>query len=273
PPLLRIPVRLRLRTPKPVVERGVPRPAGLLVANDAPVTLAFRDVDVAYGQLQVLFGTTLEVRRGETVALLGTNGAGKSTMLRTASGLLSPYGGRVSLEGVDISGLAPHKVAALGLAHVPGGRSVFGSLSVADNLRMGAWLRRRDRASVRTATERVLELFPSLRNRLDDPAATLSGGQQQMLTIAMSLLVEPKILLIDELSLGLSPLLVAQLLQVVRRLHDEGVTVVVVEQWVNTALQTPDRAYFLEKGTIRFHGLTSDLLDRPDLLRSIFLEG
>ena len=221
----------------------------------------------------MLFGTSLEVRRGETIALLGTNGAGKSTMLRTASGLLTPYHGSVSFEGVDISGLAPHKVAALGLVHVPGGRSIFPSLSVADNLRMGAWMRRRDRAAVRAATERVLDLFPSLRDRLDEPAAGLSGGQQQMLTIAMSLLVEPKVLMIDELSLGLSPLLVEQLLDVVRHLHAQGVTVIVVEQSVNTALNTADRAYFLEKGTIRFHGLTADLLERPDLLRSIFLEG
>ena len=251
----------------------MPRPSGLLVANDAPVTLAFHDVDVAYGQLQVLFGTTLEVRRGETVALLGTNGAGKSTMLRIRPGLLAPYRGRVCSKASTSAASHRTRSPRSGLADVPGGRSVFGSLSVADNLRMGVWLRRRDRAAVHAATERVLDLFPSLRGRLDVPAAALSGGQQQMLTIAMSLLVDPKILLIDELSLGLSPLLVSQLLQVVRRLHDEGVTVVVVEQSVNTALQTADRAYFLEKGTIRFHGLTSDLLDRPDLLRSIFLEG
>jgi branched-chain amino acid transport system ATP-binding protein len=251
----------------------VPASSGLLSAADAPVALAFRSVDVAYGQVQVLFHTTLEVHRGETIALLGTNGAGKSTMLRTASGLLSPYHGSVSFEGRDITGMPPHKVAALGLLHVPGGRSVFPALTVGDNLRVGAWMRRRDRAYVREATERVLELFPSLRDRLDEPAARLSGGQQQMLTIAMSLLVDPRVLMIDELSLGLSPLLVEQLLDVVRRLHERGVTVIVVEQSVNTALSTADRAYFLEKGTIRFHGLTGELLERPDLLRSIFLEG
>ena len=214
PPLVRIPVRMRLR--RPLTGRIAQRSRCRLVssaASDAPVALAFRNVDVAYGQLQVLFGTSLEVRRGETIALLGTNGAGKSTMLRTASGLLTPYHGSVSFEGVDISGLAAHKIAALGLVHVPGGRSIFPSLSVADNLRMGAWMRRRDRAAVHAATGRVLDLFPSLRDRLDEPAAGLSGGQQQMLTIAMSLLVEPKVLMIDELSLGLSPLLVEQLLE------------------------------------------------------------
>jgi branched-chain amino acid transport system ATP-binding protein len=177
----------------------------------------------------------------------------------------------VRLEGFDITGLAPHKVAALGLAHVPGGRSVFPGLSVAENLRVGAWLRRRDRDYVRAATERVLALFPSLRDRPDVPAAALSGGQQQMLTIAMSLMVEPRVLMIDELSLGLSPLLVEQLVDVVHDLHTQGVTVVVVEQSVNTALTTADRAYFLEKGRIRFEGMTADLLGRPDLLRSIFL--
>jgi ABC-type branched-subunit amino acid transport system ATPase component/ABC-type branched-subunit amino acid transport system permease subunit len=271
PPLIR-PIHLRLRTPRPV-EAALPvQPSGLLTASDAgPVALALRGVDVAYGQVQVLFGTSLEVHRGETVALLGTNGAGKSTVLRTASGLLSPYHGSVWFEGVDISGLAPHKVAELGLVHVPGGRSVFPSLTVADNLTVGAWTRRRDRSSVRDATERVLDLFPTLRGRLDEPAANLSGGQQQMLTIAMSLLVEPKVVMIDELSLGLSPLLVEQLLGVVRELEGRGVTIVIVEQSVNTALTAADRAYFLEKGRIRFQGLTSELLDRPDLLRAVFL--
>ncbi|HXY94342.1 MAG TPA: ATP-binding cassette domain-containing protein [Acidimicrobiia bacterium] len=273
PPLVR-PVHIRLRAPRPDADRRVVAPSGLLqAAGSVPVALAFRDVDVAYGQLQVLFGVTFEVLRGETIALLGTNGAGKSTMLRAASGLLSPYRGGIVFEGVEISGLAPHKVARLGLVHVPGGRSVFPSLTVAENLRVGSWIRRRDRAYVRDATERVLRLFPSLRDRLGDPAASLSGGQQQMLTIAMSLLVEPRVLMIDELSLGLSPLVVEQLLDVVRQLHAQGVTVVVVEQSVNTALSTADRAYFLEKGGVRFHGLTADLLDRPDLLRSIFLEG
>jgi ABC-type branched-subunit amino acid transport system ATPase component len=277
PPLVRIPARLRpqswVGSPKRIPTRSLPTSSGLLMADDAAVALAFRAVDVAYGQVQVLFGASLEVREGETIALLGTNGAGKSTMLRTASGLLSPYHGSVWFDGVDITALAPHKIAALGLVHVPGGRSVFPSLSVADNLRMGAWMRRHDRAAVETATARVLDLFPSLRDRLDDPAAGLSGGQQQMLTIAMSLLVEPKVLMIDELSLGLSPLLVEQLLGVVRQLREAGVTVIVVEQSVNTALNIADRAYFLEKGTIRFRGLTADLLERPDLLRSIFLEG
>jgi ABC-type branched-subunit amino acid transport system ATPase component/ABC-type branched-subunit amino acid transport system permease subunit len=272
PPILR-PVRVRLR--KPVLDPATAVPAaasGLLrAAGSTPVSLEFTDVDAAYGHLQVLFGASLAVRRGETVALLGTNGAGKSTMLRAASGLITPYHGHVRLEGFDITGLAAHKVAALGLAHVPGGRSVFPGLSVAENLRVGAWLRRHDREHVRGATERVLALFPSLRDRLDIPAAALSGGQQQMLTIAMSLMVEPRVLMIDELSLGLSPLLVEQLVDVVHDLHAQGVTVIVVEQSVNTALTTADRAYFLEKGRIRFEGMTADLLDRPDLLRSIFL--
>jgi ABC-type branched-subunit amino acid transport system ATPase component/ABC-type branched-subunit amino acid transport system permease subunit len=272
PPILR-PVRVRLRAPKLDPATAVPAAAaGLLrAAGSTPVSLEFSDVDAAYGHLQVLFGASLAVHRGETIALLGTNGAGKSTMLRAASGLITPYRGHVRLEGFDITGLAPHKVAALGLAHVPGGRSVFPGLSVAENLRVGAWLRRHDREYVRAATERVLALFPSLSDRLEIPAAALSGGQQQMLTIAMSLMVEPRVLMIDELSLGLSPLLVEQLVDVVHDLHTQGVTVVVVEQSVNTALTTADRAYFLEKGRIRFQGMTAELLDRPDLLRSIFL--
>jgi ABC-type branched-subunit amino acid transport system ATPase component/ABC-type branched-subunit amino acid transport system permease subunit len=274
PPLMRIP-RIRFRTPTPTMVEAPPSltPSGLLAAHAAPVALEFRNIDVAYGHVQVLFGASLEVRRGETIALLGTNGAGKSTMLRTASGLLRPYHGRIWFEGADIGGLAPHKVAALGVLHVPGGRSVFPSLSVGDNLKVASWMLRRDRDAARAGIERVLDLFPSLRGRLDDPAAALSGGQQQMLTIAMSLVVEPKVLMIDELSLGLSPLLVEQLLDVVRDLHDRGVTIVVVEQAVGTALATADRAYFLEKGVIRFEGRTEDLLSRPDLVRSVFLAG
>ena len=221
----------------------------------------------------MLFGVSLELRRGETIALLGTNGAGKSTVLRAISGLVTPTQGSVSHEGVDISGMGPHHIAEKGLIQVPGGKGVFPSLTVAENLKVALWMHRRDREYVKTATERALNLFPALETRLQDPAAQLSGGQQQMLAIAMAFLAKPDVLMIDELSLGLAPLVVEQLLAVVEQFKEQGVTIILVEQSVNVALTVADKAFFMEKGAVRFHGLTSELLERPDLLRSIFLEG
>ena len=245
----------------------------LRLSGGAPNLLSLRSVDVSYGQVQVLFGVSLELRRGETIALLGTNGAGKSTVLRAISGLVAPRRGSISHEGTDISGMGPHMIALKGVIQVPGGRGVFPSLSVAENLKVALWMHRRDREYAKTATEEALNLFPALRSRMSDPAAQLSGGQQQMLALAMAFLAKPDVLMIDELSLGLAPLVVEQLLAVVRQFREQGVTVILVEQSVNIALTTADKAFFMEKGAIRFHGLTSELLERPDLLRSIFLEG
>jgi ABC-type branched-subunit amino acid transport system ATPase component/ABC-type branched-subunit amino acid transport system permease subunit len=245
----------------------------LRLSGGKPNLLSLRSVDVAYGQVQVLFGVSLELRRGETIALLGTNGAGKSTVLRAISGLVAPRRGSISHEGVDISGMGAHMIAAKGVIQVPGGRGVFPTLTVAENLKVAVWMHRRDREYVKKATEQALELFPALRSRMHDPAAQLSGGQQQMLALAMAFLAKPDVLMIDELSLGLAPLVVEQLLQVVQQFRDQGVTVILVEQSVNVALTTADKAFFMEKGAIRFHGLTAELLERPDLLRSIFLEG
>ena len=245
----------------------------LALSGGKPNLLSLRSVDVAYGQVQVLFGVNLELREGETIALLGTNGAGKSTVLRAISGVVAPKRGTISHEGTDISGMAPHLIARKGVIQVPGGRGVFPSLSVAENLKVALWMHRRDREYTRDATENALELFPALRPRLGDPAAHLSGGQQQMLALAMAFLAKPKLLMIDELSLGLAPLVVEQLLDVVKKFREQGITVILVEQSVNVALTTADKAYFMEKGAIRFHGLTAELLERPDLLRSIFLEG
>ena len=246
----------------------------LALSGGTPNLLSLRSVDVAYGQVQVLFGVSLELREGETIALLGTNGAGKSTVLRAISGLVGPKQGSISHLGVDISGLAPHRVAERGLIQVPGGKGVFPSLTVAENLRVGVWMHRRDRVWVKEATAQVLELFPGLKSRdSNDPAAQLSGGQQQMLALAMAFLAKPKVLMIDELSLGLAPLVVEQLLNVVKEFKAQGMTVVLVEQSVNVALTAATKAFFMEKGAIRFHGLTAELLERPELLRSIFLEG
>ena len=235
--------------------------------------LSLRAVDVAYGQVQVLFGVGFELQKGQTVAILGTNGAGKSTVLRAVSGLSPPLAGTITFDGIDITGMAPHQIAALGIIQVPGGRGIFPTLTVAENLRMGSWMHRRDVHSVRERTAEVLDLFPGLRAKLDQQAATLSGGQQQMLTLAMAFLAKPRLLMIDELSLGLAPTVVDQLMQVVRRLHQEGITIILVEQSVNVALRLAETAYFMEKGEIRFRGPTVELLERPEILRSVYLQG
>ena len=194
----------------------------LRLSGGKPNLLSLRSVDVSYGQVQVLFGVSLELRRGETIALLGTNGAGKSTVLRAISGLVAPRRGSISHEGTDISGMGPHHIALKGVIQVPGGRGVFPSLSVAENLKVALWMHRRDREYAKTATEEALNLFPALRSRLGDPAAQLSGGQQQMLALAMAFLAKPDVLMIDELSLGLAPLVVEQLLAVVRQFREQG---------------------------------------------------
>ena len=230
-------------------------------------------IDASYGQIQVLFAVDMAVADGEIVALLGTNGAGKSTVLRVIAGLLAAGDGRVFFEGRDITGLDPVERVRLGLVTVPGGRGVFGSLTVAENLRLASWLTKRDTGFVADARRRIFELFPVLHERLDTDASSLSGGEQQMLTLAQALLCRPRVLMIDELSLGLAPAVVASLLDVVRRINATGTTVVVVEQSVNVATALAGRAVFMEKGQVRFTGPTADLAERPDLLRSVFLRG
>lgn len=235
--------------------------------------LEVRGLTVSYDGVQVLFGVDLDVREGEIVALLGTNGAGKSTTLNAISGLHEPDGGNVWFDGLPIVGLAPERTVRRGVVQVPGGRGVFPGLTVAENLEMGSFLLRHDRALARRRIGEVIELFPRLGERMTQRAGSLSGGERQMLTLAQSFLLEPRLLLIDELSLGLAPAIVQELLDTVRRLNATGVSIVLVEQSVNVALTLADRAYFMEKGEVRFSGPTSELLDRPDLLRSVFLEG
>ena len=235
--------------------------------------LLVRDLEVGYGDVQVLFGVDVEIGEGEIVALLGTNGAGKSTLLKAISGIVEADNGAVIFDGRDITHAPPHEIAALGIAQMPGGHGVFGDLSVRENLSMGAWGQRGDRAATRAGLEEVLGFFPVLRQRLDDPASDLSGGQQQMLALGMAFLSRPRLLMIDELSLGLAPVIVEQLLPIVEGIAAGGTTVVIVEQSVNVALTVAQTAFFMEKGQIRFHGPTAELLDRPDVLRSVFLEG
>jgi ABC-type branched-subunit amino acid transport system ATPase component/ABC-type branched-subunit amino acid transport system permease subunit len=235
-----------------------------------PPVLSCTGLNSGYDGVQVLFDVGFTVGEGEVLALLGTNGAGKSTVLRAMSGLLATAGGSVTLHGEDISELDPVRRVRLGLVTVPGGRGVFPSLTVAENLRLGGWLRRRDPGLAR-ATDEVLDLFPALSHRLQTLAGDLSGGEQQMLTLGQALLCQPKVLMIDELSLGLAPTIVAELLEVVRRLAAEGTTVVVVEQSLNVAAALAERGVFLERGQVHFTGSVSELAERPDIARSVFL--
>ena len=241
--------------------------------DDQAAFLSARGLDVAYGSLQVLFGVNFDVRRGEVVALLGTNGAGKSTLVRALSGLTPPRRGTVTFDGHDITGASPEHLARLGIAHAPGGRGVYPGLTVGENLRLAMWTFRSDKERCEAATERVFDLFPILRERAGQPAGLLSGGQQQMLTLAQALAPDPRLLIIDELSLGLAPTVVEELLDVVAHLKGGGLTTILVEQSVTVALHLASRAVFLEKGTVRFSGAAADLAERDDLLRSVFLEG
>jgi ABC-type branched-subunit amino acid transport system ATPase component/predicted MFS family arabinose efflux permease len=235
--------------------------------------LLVRGLNVSYGQVQVLFDVDLEVDEGEIIALLGTNGAGKSTLLKAICGVVEADKGAVIFDGRDITHAPPNEIAAFGITQVPGGQGVFPGLSVAENLRIAGWLERHHRdQSARRITE-VLTMFPVLTSRLDDLAGNLSGGQQQMLALSMAFLARPRLLLIDELSLGLAPVIVEQLLPIIEVIRSQGTTVILVEQSVNLALSMAQTAYFMEKGEIRFHGPTSELLERPDILRSVFLKG
>ena len=239
----------------------------------AQTLLACRGLDVAYDSVQVLFGVDLEVAEGEIVALLGTNGAGKSTLLRTISGLLHPRSGTIHFDGHNVTGMGPQASVRLGIVQMPGGRSIFPTLTVNESLRIAGWLYKRDHPHVATATEQVKDYFPILRERGATMAGDLSGGEQQMLGLAMAFVAKPRLLMIDELTLGLAPTVVSQLVEIVEAIHARGTTVLLVEQSVNTALLLAHRAVFMEKGEVRFTGPTTELLERDDILRSVFLGG
>jgi len=233
--------------------------------------LVCRGVDAGYDGVQVLFGVDLDVRQGEVLALLGTNGAGKSTLLRVISGLLPAGAGQVVLDGQDVTGSTPGAMARRGVVQVPGGKGVFPTLTVAEHLTVATWLLRDD-PEVAARREQVLTRFPRLAERIDTQAGNLSGGEQQQLALGMAFLARPQLLVIDELSLGLAPTVVEQLLAVVREINAAGTAVVLVEQSLNVALTLADRACFMEKGEVRFVGRTAELLERDDLARSVFFE-
>ena len=233
--------------------------------------LLVRGLDAGYGGRQVLFGVDLDVKEGEIVALLGTNGAGKSTLLKSISGVVEADRGAVVLDGRDITHAPPNEIASLGVSQMPGGQGVFGGLTVMENLQLAGWTRHRDPGGRDASIAEVLDMFPVLRDRVNTPAADLSGGQQQMVALGMAFIAQPRVLLIDELSLGLAPVVVGQLLPLVQRVAAEGTAVILVEQSVNVALTVAERAYFMERGAVRFSGPTSELLERSDLLRSVFL--
>ncbi len=237
------------------------------------VLLSCRDIDMAYGPVQILFGVDFDVSEGEIVALLGTNGAGKSTLLKGICGLVRPKRGQVMFKGRDITKVPADATARMGVALMPGGKGVFPTLSVAENLRMASWLIRDEPERIELAREEVLSLFPILAERHNQMAGNLSGGEQQMLALGSALMTRPELLMIDELSLGLAPTIVGQLLEVVREVHRRGTTIVIVEQSVNVALNLAERAVFMEKGEVRFEGPAAELLDRPDILRSVFIAG
>ena len=235
--------------------------------------LQVQNLSAGYGHVRVLFGVSFSLARSETVALLGANGAGKTTLLRTLGGLLEPTEGAVRLGGRNITFTEPEARFRIGMVQLRGGEGTFAPLSVGDNLRaalLGADLRRPEMLERR---DEVLAVFPALAERLADPARDLSGGQRQMLALAMVLQHRPELLLIDELSLGLAPIVVQELLGALGRLREQGRTMLVVEQSVSVALNLADRAMFLENGRVVFEGRSEELLQRDDLLHAAFLGG
>ena len=233
--------------------------------------LEIEDLHVSYGNIQALRGISLHVDEGELVTIVGSNGAGKSTTLLTISGIMRPRSGTLRFDGQDLSRAAPHDIVRRGISHCPEGRLIFGRLTVTENLILGAY-NRRDREAIQRDLVRVHELFPVLAERRNQAAGTLSGGEQQMLAIGRALMSQPRMLLLDEPSLGLAPMLVDRIFTVIQQLRQQGVTILLVEQNAYQALRVADRAYVLETGKIRLEGPAADLADDP-MVRAAYLGG
>ena len=222
--------------------------------------LEVKDLEVYYGMIQAIKGISFEVNQGEVIALIGANGAGKTTTLHTITGLLSPKKGSVMFEGTDITKIPAHKIVSMGMAHVPEGRRVFAELSVYENLKMGAYTRK-DKNEIEESLANVYKRFPRLEERRNQMAGTLSGGEQQMLAMGRALMSKPKIILMDEPSMGLSPIFVNEIFDIIQAVSESGTTVLLVEQNAKKALSIGDRAYVLETGKITMSGNASDLLN------------
>ena len=231
--------------------------------------LTVENVSVFYGSIQALRGISLRVERGEIVTLIGSNGAGKSTTLRTISGLLQPARGNIEFDGRAVRGWPPHRIVQSGLVQVPEGRRIFANLTVDENLQLAGFTRT-DRGAIRRDRDRALDLFPRVRERLQQQAGTLSGGEQQMLAIARALVARPKLLMLDEPSLGLAPQVVRSIFQVIREINREGTTILLVEQNANMALHVAHRAYVIEVGEIRMEGPAAELA-ASDEVRKAYL--
>ena len=244
--------------------------AAVAPVADASEVLRVQDLVVSYGAVAALRGVSLHVGRGEVVALLGANGAGKSTMLRTISGLMLPKSGEIRFLGQRIDGMPPARIVRLGLAHCPEGRRLFGSLTVAENLRLGASTRS-DRSGVEADRERLYELFPVLKERARQQAATLSGGEQQMVALARALVARPKLLLLDEPSLGIAPIIMQRIFASLAELKSSGMTMLLVEQNMSMALDLADRAYVLRTGKVSLEGDARELKTNYEEVAAAYL--
>lgn len=235
--------------------------------------LQLNDIHTYYGNIEALKGVSLEVGRGEIVAIIGANGAGKSTMLNTISGVLHPKHGGIIFEGKHIENLPAHAIVETGISHAPEGRRIFPRLTVLENLEMGAYVRTGVRKAVQKDIEKVFQYFPVLRERLKQFGGTLSGGEQQMLAIGRALMAEPKLLLLDEPSLGLSPLMVKKIFEIIKRINEEGMTIMLVEQNAMAALKLAHKGYVMEMGRIVMHDAAGALLNNPQLKAAYLGEG
>ncbi len=228
--------------------------------------LTISNLSAGYGKVQVLHGISIDVHKGSVVTLIGSNGAGKTTTMRAISGMIPTSSGEITLNAKRIDGLEAYDIARLGVAHAPEGRRVFASMSVTDNLLLGAFprlTRSRTRGDVGADLERAMELFPRLKERRSQLAGTLSGGEQQMLAMARATMLNPEVVLLDEPSMGLAPILVAEVFRIIKRLKEEGVTMLLVEQFASAALRVADYGYVLENGRIALHGPAEQLLSDP----------
>ncbi len=228
-------------------------------------------IDVHYGRVQVLYDVSIDVNDGEFVALLGTNGAGKSTWLKAVSNLVTPTAGKIFFNGEDITALPPDEIVARGLGHVPSGRGTLPDLTIEENLRLGGHLLRKDSSRRQSSIDEIFDFFPWMAGRRKQLAGTLSGGEQQMLGIGRALVNRPKLLMIDELSLGLAPIIVEEIYEQIVKLNKDGLGILIVEQNATLAMEVVERVLFMEKGRVQFSGRGRDLIARKDLLRSVFL--